>query len=108
VHIKKSLDEMLRTLRDEKPAQEGLSWQQFQERAQPSLDPFGRPVLQADLADKPVALGISRGSFFGMNRLPNSSGSFSSQRLRAELAAGRSARRLQASHCTMTGNFSKK
>ncbi len=84
----KSLDEMLRTLRDEKPAQEGLSWQQFQERAQPSLDPFGRPVLQADFADKPVALGISRGSFFNSGPPAELQREILVTRLRAELAAG--------------------
>ena len=85
----KSLDEMLRTLRDEKPAQEGLSWQQFQERAQPTLDPFGRPVLEADFADKPVALGISRGSFFSSEPPAELQRDFLVTRLRAELAAGR-------------------
>jgi len=85
----KSLDEMLRTLRDEKPAQEGLSWQQFQERAQPSLDPFGRPVLEADFADKPVALGISRGSFLSSGPPAELQREFLVTRLQAELAEGR-------------------
>jgi hypothetical protein len=85
----KSLDDLLRTLRDEMPAQEGPSWQQFQERAQPSLDPFGRPVLQAEFADKPVALGISRGSFFSNEPPAELQREFLVTRLRAELAAGR-------------------
>jgi hypothetical protein len=85
----KSLDEMLRTLRDESPSQEGPSWQQFQERAQPSLDPFGRPVLQADFADKPVALGISRGSFLSSGPPAELQREFLVTRLQAELAEGR-------------------
>jgi hypothetical protein len=85
----KSLDDLLRSLRDEKPAQEGPSWQQFLERAQPNLDPFGRPVLEADFADKPVALGISRGSFFSNEPPPELQREFLVTRLRAELAAGR-------------------
>jgi hypothetical protein len=86
----KSLDEMLRTLRNEKPSQEGPSWQQFQERAQPSFDAFGRPVLQADFADKPVALGISRGSFLSGEPPAELQLEFLVTRLRAELADGRS------------------
>jgi hypothetical protein len=85
----KSLDDLLRTLPDEKPAQEGPSWQQFQERAQPSLDPFGRPVLRADFADKPVALGISRGSFVSNEPPAELQREFLVTRLRAELTAGR-------------------
>jgi hypothetical protein len=88
----KSLDDLLRTLRDEKPAQEGPSWQQFQERAEPSLDPSGRPVLHADFADKPVALGISPGSFFSSKPPVELQREFLVTRMRAELAAGRAPR----------------
>src|SRR6202043_2399654 len=52
----KNLDELLLTLPDEKPGPEGTSWQQFQEKAQPGLDSFGRPVLQMAISDKVVAL----------------------------------------------------
>src|SRR6266566_1228910 len=86
----KSLEDLLRSLHDEKPAQEGPSWHQFQERAQPNLDPFGHPVLRADFADKSVALGISRGSFFSNEPPAELQQEFLVTRLRAELAAGRS------------------
>jgi hypothetical protein len=85
----KSLDDLLRTLRDEEPAQAGPSWQQFEERAQPSLDPFGRLVFEANFDDKPVALGISRGSFLSHEPPAGLQREFLVTRLRAELAAGR-------------------
>jgi hypothetical protein len=48
--------------------------------------------LQADFADKPVALGISRGSFFGNEPPAELQREFLVARLRAELAAGRAPR----------------
>ena len=88
----KNLDELLLTLPDEKPGPEGTSWQQFQEKAQPGLDSFGRPVLQTETADKVVALGISRGSFLSDEAPSELQREFLVTRMRAELAAGRAPR----------------
>ena len=85
----KSLNDLLRTIPDEKAAHQGISWQRFQEKAQPYLDPSGRPVLQAVFANEPVALGISRGSFFDDEQPSELQREFLVTRLRAELAAGR-------------------
>jgi hypothetical protein len=88
----KNLDELLLTLPDEKPGPEGTSWQQFQEKAQPGLDSFGRPVLQMAISDKVVALGISRKSFLGDEAPSELQREFLVTRVRAELAAGRAPR----------------
>jgi hypothetical protein len=85
----KSLNDLLRTIPDEGPAHQGISWQRFQEKAQPYLDPSRHPVLQAVFANEPVALGISRGSFFGDERPSELQREFLVTRLRAELGAGR-------------------
>jgi len=85
----KSLDDLLLTFPEEKPGPQGTSWQQFQEKAQPSLDPFGRPVLQTTIADKVVVLGISRGSFFNNEPPPELQREFLVTCVRAELATGR-------------------
>jgi hypothetical protein len=85
----KRLDDLLLSFPDEKPGPEGTSWQQFQERAQPGLDSFGRPVLQTEIADKLIVLGISRGSFFSKEPPSELQREFLVTRVRAELAAGR-------------------
>jgi hypothetical protein len=88
----RNLNDLLRTIPDEKPAHEGISWQQFQEKAQPGLDQFGRLILQAPFADRLVVLGISRGSFFCSEPPPELQREFLVMRLRAELAHGRTPR----------------
>jgi hypothetical protein len=88
----KRLGDLLLTFPDEKPGPEGTSWQQFQEKAQPGLDSFGRPVLQTAIADKVVALGISRGSFLSNEAPSELRREFLVTRVRAELAAGRAPR----------------
>jgi hypothetical protein len=85
----KSLNDLLRTIPDKERAHEGISWQRFQEKAQPNLDPLGHPVLQATFADEPVALGISRGSFFADEQPSELQREFLVTRLRAELVGGR-------------------
>jgi hypothetical protein len=89
---KKRLDDLLLTFPDEKPGPEGTSWQQFQEKAQPGLDTFGRPVLQTAIADNVVALGISRGSFLSNEAPSELQREFLVTRVQAELAAGRAPR----------------
>jgi hypothetical protein len=88
----KNLDDLLRPLPDEKPTHEEISWQQFQEKAQPGLDQFGRPILQAPFGDRLVVLGISRGSFFSSEPPPELQREILVTRLRAELADGRAPR----------------
>ncbi len=66
--------------------------QQFEENAQPSLDRFGRPMLQGALADEPVSLGISRGSFFSNEPPSELQREILVTRLKAELTAGRAPR----------------
>jgi hypothetical protein len=88
----KNLDDLLLTLSEEKPGPERTSWQQFQEKAQPGLDSFGRPVLQTETADKVVTLGISRGSFVSDEAPSELQREFLVTRMRAELAAGRAPR----------------
>ena len=88
----KRLDDLLLTFPDEKPGPEGISWQQFQEKAEPGLDSFGRPVLQTAIADTVVALGISRGSFLSNEAPSELQREFLVARVRAELAAGRAPR----------------
>lgn len=88
----KNLDELLLTIPDEKPGPEGTSWQQFQEKAQPGLDSFGRPVLQTAIADNVVALGISREGFVSDEAPSELQREFLVTRVRAELAAGRAPR----------------
>jgi hypothetical protein len=85
----KNLDDLLRSIPDEKPVYDEISWQQFQEKAQPGLDLFGRPVLQGDFADKPVTLEISRASFLSSESPAELQREFLVARLRADLAAGR-------------------
>ncbi len=85
----KNLDDLLLTIQDEKPGHEVASWQQFEENAQPSLDRFGRPMLQGALADEPVSLGISRGSFFSNEPPSELQREILVTRLKAELTAGR-------------------
>jgi hypothetical protein len=88
----KNLADLLRTVLNEKPAHEGTSWRQFQQVAQPSLDPLGRPILQAAIAEKPVSLGISRGGFFSHEPPSELQRELLVTRLRAELRAGRAPR----------------
>jgi hypothetical protein len=88
----KNLDELLLTFPDEKAGPEGTSWQQFQQRAQPGLDSFGRPVLQTAITDNVVALGISRGGFLSNEAPSDLQREFLVTRVRAELAAGRAPR----------------
>ena len=88
----KRLDGLLLTFPDGKPGPEGTSWQQFQEKAQPGLDSFGRPVLQMAISDKVVALGISRKSFLSDEAPSELQREFLVTRVRAELAAGRAPR----------------
>jgi hypothetical protein len=88
----KNLDDLLRAVLNEKPAPEGTSWRQFQQVAQPSLDPLGRPVLQAAIAQKRVSLGISRGGFFSHEPPSELQRELLVTRLRAELRAGRAPR----------------
>jgi hypothetical protein len=85
----KSLNDLARAIPAEKGAHEGTSWQEFQGKAQPSLDPFGRPILQAAFADKPVELGISRGSFLNDEPRSELQREFLVTRLRSELTRGR-------------------
>jgi len=88
----KKLDDLLLTFPDGKPGPEGTSWQQFQEKAQPGLDSFGRPVLQTAIADNVVTLGLSRGSFLSNEAPSEFQREFLVTRVRAELAAGRAPR----------------
>jgi hypothetical protein len=88
----KNLDDMLRTIPAVKTAHEGTSWQQFLEEARPSSDQFGHPILEAPVADKLVAVGISRGSFLGSEQPPELQRELLVTRLRAELASGRAPR----------------
>jgi hypothetical protein len=88
----KNLDDLLRTIPDTKTTREGPSWQQFQEKAQPSLDQFGHPILEAPFADNMVAVGISRASFLSSVPTPGLQREFVVTRLRMELAAGRAPR----------------
>jgi hypothetical protein len=87
-----NLDDLLRTNPDAKGTREGPSWQQFQEKAQPSLDQFGHPVLEAPFADNMVAVGISRASFLSNEPTTDLQRELLITRLRMELAAGRAPR----------------
>jgi hypothetical protein len=88
----KNLDDLLRTIPDAKTTHEGPSWQQFQEKAHPSLDQFGHPVLEAPFADNMVAVGISRASFLSSGPSPELQRKLLVARLRVELASGHSPR----------------
>jgi len=88
-------------------ATEGLSWQRFQERAQPVLIIRARPSCrQGDFADKPVVTGNFNVTVSLTVTASELQRRFSSHVCEQSWQLG-VFRGLQASHCTMTGNFSK-
>lgn len=46
------------------------TWAKLQANAQPALDPQGRPVLEMQVGDKPVRMGVSAGNIMNGNAPP--------------------------------------
>jgi hypothetical protein len=88
----RNLDELLSGVQDEKRTRQKTSWREFQQISKPAFDPTGRPVLQSQISDTPVSLGISRGNFVSNGEPSELQREFLVSRLRAELKAGRAAR----------------
>jgi hypothetical protein len=88
----KNLDELLRETLNEKPSHEASSWREFEQIAKPGFDSFGRPILQSQISDKPLSLGISPGNLFSNGEPSELQREVLVTRLRAELTAGRAPR----------------
>jgi hypothetical protein len=87
---KKEIEDLLRPNSEPPLEEKEISWQQFRGKARPSLDVYGRPILQAVFADRMIELGISRGNFLHSNSTFELKREFLTARLRFELAEGRS------------------
>ena len=85
----KNLDKLLRESADGRPPHEAPSWREFQQMAKPALDALGQPILEAQLSDKSVSLGISRSNLLSNGEPWELQREFLATRLRQELAPGR-------------------
>jgi hypothetical protein len=82
----------LRETLNEKSSHEVSSWREFEQIAKPGFDSFGRPILQSQISDKPLSLGISPGNLFSNGEPSELQREVLVTRLRAELTAGRAPR----------------
>jgi hypothetical protein len=82
----KEIDDLLRQNSEPPLEEKEISWHQFREKARPSLDLHGLPVLKAIFAGRTIELGISRENFLHSSATFELQREFLTARLRSELA----------------------